>query len=480
MQQLVQAKHHELPLEQRECPLCGHRWMDKYRKDECPKCVHKLSQSMRLHANGGTKREPGEVSTYKYAPGSAMVSEYGRCKKGGGSHLWKYGRCLKCGIGEGTSLVQHHAVQRRRRDDPLSFTPGVGPIVPVSPELTRAVAAYETLERRAAASAAAELAREAKEFDRAAEWELKYGTVRPDPPPTVGASHGSPLKERQLGARLHRSDTLYDLATAGRNDLHDWARQSVDAPSPGVRQTPEERRAAPLPFYSASLDELNVSAVHPRPFACGKRSASSASALKSNVVAARVRPASAARLETRKSTQKLREALETERHALVYGQRQSDVAPPPIQIPLTHVTEAGAFVGGVLGVDGHDDVEQRAAGSFAAEDRHEQQLARAATARRVTAAKQTEWEDAQKIVRKEAGRPFGDATWRTYGAMWLKARREAAEEAAAAEKAAEQLVADAASAMEEMAVVAEAAIRTQQLRKTAASARAARGAYPYL
>jgi hypothetical protein len=50
------------------------------------------------------RRVPGEASTFKEPPGSAMESESGICRKGG-MHLWRYGRCCKCGRSEGSEIA---------------------------------------------------------------------------------------------------------------------------------------------------------------------------------------------------------------------------------------------------------------------------------------------------------------------------------------------------------------------------------------
>ena len=82
----------------RTCDTCGHSWLDKYHKDECPKCLQPLSSPE------GMKRAPGEASTYKEAAGSAMESASGECPKGG-MHTWKFGKCSKCGRGEGAEAA---------------------------------------------------------------------------------------------------------------------------------------------------------------------------------------------------------------------------------------------------------------------------------------------------------------------------------------------------------------------------------------
>ena len=102
-----------LPSKQwKECPTCGYRWQDVHGKDECPKCLNRLSDKAALRIAGGWRREPGETSTFKQRPNSAMESEYGTCSHGG-LHSWRFGRCRKCGLAEGEELSNYYAAQRR-------------------------------------------------------------------------------------------------------------------------------------------------------------------------------------------------------------------------------------------------------------------------------------------------------------------------------------------------------------------------------
>mmetsp|Transcript_21994 Transcript_21994/g.43710 ORF Transcript_21994/g.43710 Transcript_21994/m.43710 type:complete len:125 (+) Transcript_21994:37-411(+) len=80
----------------KECPTCGFKWdrpANEAEKKICPKCQSKLEV-------GKAVRAPGEVSTNKVSSSSAGESSSGVCKKGG-SHMWKFGKCSKCGESEG-------------------------------------------------------------------------------------------------------------------------------------------------------------------------------------------------------------------------------------------------------------------------------------------------------------------------------------------------------------------------------------------
>jgi len=70
----------------KKCPTCDWSWLDKYNKNECPKCMNLLV--------------PSRLVPTRYRPGSSMESESGSCKQGG-QHKWKYGKCSQCGLSEG-------------------------------------------------------------------------------------------------------------------------------------------------------------------------------------------------------------------------------------------------------------------------------------------------------------------------------------------------------------------------------------------
>eukprot|EP01064_Diplonema_japonicum_P029404 TRINITY_DN4750_c0_g1_i1.p1 TRINITY_DN4750_c0_g1~~TRINITY_DN4750_c0_g1_i1.p1 ORF type:complete len:170 (+),score=10.95 TRINITY_DN4750_c0_g1_i1:66-512(+) len=101
----------------KRCPHCDFSWLDKYGKNECPKCCQPLTVGSAPGSRGswatsahsaqqisgrtaGARIQPGEASTYKQSAGSAMESSSGSCPKGG-AHNWKFGKCSKCAKSEG-------------------------------------------------------------------------------------------------------------------------------------------------------------------------------------------------------------------------------------------------------------------------------------------------------------------------------------------------------------------------------------------
>lgn len=87
----------------RTCPTCQHSWLDKYGKNECPKCLSPLDVAGLRPAI-----MPGERSTFVLNPNDAMESDSGTCpKNNGGPHHWKFGKCSFCGKGEGVEAAQN-------------------------------------------------------------------------------------------------------------------------------------------------------------------------------------------------------------------------------------------------------------------------------------------------------------------------------------------------------------------------------------
>eukprot|EP01064_Diplonema_japonicum_P016050 TRINITY_DN2407_c1_g2_i1.p1 TRINITY_DN2407_c1_g2~~TRINITY_DN2407_c1_g2_i1.p1 ORF type:complete len:118 (+),score=15.39 TRINITY_DN2407_c1_g2_i1:22-354(+) len=105
-----------MPEVRKRCPHCDFSWLDKYNKNECPKCIQPLTSGSTVGARpswntqqystsptnrvSGHRLQPGEASSNKQRASSAMESSSGNCSKGG-SHMWKFGKCSKCGRGEG-------------------------------------------------------------------------------------------------------------------------------------------------------------------------------------------------------------------------------------------------------------------------------------------------------------------------------------------------------------------------------------------
>lgn len=62
-------------------------------------------------AADSVRRAPGEASTYRHPANSAMESAGGQCPRGG-MHIWKFGKCTKCGRGEGDEVASKLLVDR--------------------------------------------------------------------------------------------------------------------------------------------------------------------------------------------------------------------------------------------------------------------------------------------------------------------------------------------------------------------------------
>ncbi|CAE7756019.1 unnamed protein product [Symbiodinium microadriaticum] len=97
-----------------ECDKCGYKCIPQWLNDKahCLKCQAVLRTRGSCHetkrevfgaeANGEGRREPGEVSTFKVGPASAMESSSGSCSMSpDGAHHWKYGKCNYCQMAEG-------------------------------------------------------------------------------------------------------------------------------------------------------------------------------------------------------------------------------------------------------------------------------------------------------------------------------------------------------------------------------------------
>mmetsp|Transcript_38347 Transcript_38347/g.64419 ORF Transcript_38347/g.64419 Transcript_38347/m.64419 type:complete len:288 (-) Transcript_38347:3092-3955(-) len=70
----------------KKCPTCDWAWLDRYNKNECPKCSNLLVLN--------------KLVPTRYHPHSAVESQSGSCKEGG-LHKWKFGKCGQCGLSEG-------------------------------------------------------------------------------------------------------------------------------------------------------------------------------------------------------------------------------------------------------------------------------------------------------------------------------------------------------------------------------------------
>ncbi|CAK9116921.1 unnamed protein product [Durusdinium trenchii] len=90
------------------CHVCGYKSVPQWLNDK----AHCILTRSSIHGDPdmpenilkdlSSGRAPGEASTYKQAPGSAMESASGSCSKApDGIHHWKYGKCNFCQQPEG-------------------------------------------------------------------------------------------------------------------------------------------------------------------------------------------------------------------------------------------------------------------------------------------------------------------------------------------------------------------------------------------
>jgi len=126
------------------CPSCGYQCVPQWMNDEasCLKCFAVLR---RRAAGAGpvagmevneSRRQVGEVSTFKLAPGSAMESESGQCPKApNGTHLWKFGKCSHCakaepprGIGSAPARAPPTAATAKPAKPPTPLAAEVAPL----------------------------------------------------------------------------------------------------------------------------------------------------------------------------------------------------------------------------------------------------------------------------------------------------------------------------------------------------------------
>eukprot|EP01061_Rhynchopus_euleeides_P017412 TRINITY_DN2895_c0_g1_i1.p2 TRINITY_DN2895_c0_g1~~TRINITY_DN2895_c0_g1_i1.p2 ORF type:complete len:152 (+),score=35.35 TRINITY_DN2895_c0_g1_i1:64-519(+) len=126
-----------MPEVRKRCPHCDFSWLDKYGKNECPKCIQPLvseprgsrgvwdggnySSQVVSGRTAGARLQPGEASTFKQSASSAMESHSGQCPRGG-AHSWKFGKCSQCGKAEGYANTGSSPVAARRVSKPASPT----------------------------------------------------------------------------------------------------------------------------------------------------------------------------------------------------------------------------------------------------------------------------------------------------------------------------------------------------------------------
>eukprot|EP00959_Pyramimonas_sp_CCMP1952_P418711 8771372-Pyramimonas_sp.AAC.1 len=80
-----------LPLKEvwRQCHTCRHEWLDKYRKDECPKCLLSLDPAKLTSFSPQVRLKPSDARQSVSGNCVATTEVFGYPMP----HVWKYGKC---------------------------------------------------------------------------------------------------------------------------------------------------------------------------------------------------------------------------------------------------------------------------------------------------------------------------------------------------------------------------------------------------